>query len=117
MSGDAGFVDILRELLFVPFNSHYILAAVSPVLFILMVVKSFLLMFVDSEAAPKVTIIMSFFVSFSTPCVYYIIISRVHITYYIIQYIMCMCACVCVCLCTFYMQYIHKADPIALETL
>jgi hypothetical protein len=60
----------LRELLFIPYNSHYIIAAVSPVLFIFMVVKSYLLVFVSSEVAPKVSIIMSFFVSFEIhkPC-------------------------------------------------
>ena len=67
----------LRELLFIPYNSHYILAAVSPILFILMIVKGLLLVFVSNQVAPKVSIIMSFLVSFEMHnacievCMYY----------------------------------------------
>ena len=38
-----------RELLFLPFNSHYIVASLSPLLFILMVVQSTLMMLCKAE--------------------------------------------------------------------
>jgi hypothetical protein len=53
-----------RELLSLPYNSHYIVAAISPCLFVVMIVKASLLMVLKAKIAPVVYIILSAFVSF-----------------------------------------------------
>ena len=59
----------IRELSFIPFNSHYIVAVLSPILFIVMIVMSVLTMVLKNKRAPYVFIIISAPVSSPILCV------------------------------------------------
>ena len=54
-----------REVLISPYNSHYIVAVISPILFIVMIVMSILMMVIQKQWAPYITAILSVPVSAS----------------------------------------------------
>ena len=58
----------LREAFFTPVNSHYIVAVLSPILFIVMIVMSILMMVFKNKWGPYISAIMTVPVSSSVCC-------------------------------------------------
>ena len=58
----------LKEVAFIPYNSHYIVAVFSPILFIVMIVMSVLMMVLKNKSAAYVFIIISLPVSSPKLC-------------------------------------------------
>ena len=70
-----------RESLFLPYNSHYIVAVLSPILFIVMIVMSILMMVLKNKWGPYITVIMIVPVSSSVCCLTEILVIMLHCTY------------------------------------